>query len=59
MTFWIFQLADVIVSLPNGKIAGYEKKTPAGIVFNAFQGIPFGKKPVGNLRFQVKYIKFL
>lgn len=48
---------DLIITLPSGKIEGLSKKTSAGKAYRAFQGIPFGKSPTGNLRFQVSYLE--
>nr|WEQ60882.1 venom carboxylesterase [Phaedon brassicae] len=44
--------AELLVDLPNGKIEGYARVTPNQFQFHAFQGIPFAKPPLGQLRFQ-------
>nr|ASM90853.1 putative juvenile hormone esterase 2 [Colaphellus bowringi] len=43
--------ADVLVTTPKGKIKGRKEYSQRGISFYAFQQIPFGKPPVGELRF--------
>ncbi|KAJ8971263.1 hypothetical protein NQ317_011622 [Molorchus minor] len=47
-----YGIADVLVTLPNGKVRGHVLESPGGMKFYAFQGIPYAKPPVGNLRFQ-------
>ncbi|KAJ8939592.1 hypothetical protein NQ318_010599 [Aromia moschata] len=48
--YYVF--ADILVSLPNGKIRGHVLQSPGNINFYAFQSIPYAKPPLGNLRFQ-------
>lgn len=47
--------ADVApkVETPNGVVVGHYRKSYNGRVYSAFEGIPYAKKPVGELRFQV------
>nr|WCC58185.1 carboxylesterase [Pharsalia antennata] len=47
-----FAIADVLVTLPEGQIRGRILQTPSNMSFYAFQGIPFAKPPLGELRFQ-------
>lgn len=42
-----------ILNLKQGKIKGSYLKSREGRVFEAFQGIPYAKPPVGDLRFKV------
>lgn len=44
---------DNILKLSNGKIKGSILKSRNGRNFNAFQGIPYAKSPIGDLRLQV------
>jgi acetylcholinesterase len=46
-------LADDIVVLKHGRIKGHHLKSRKGREIFAFQGIPYAKPPVGELRFQV------
>ncbi|KAJ8924272.1 hypothetical protein NQ315_007064 [Exocentrus adspersus] len=41
-----------IISLPQGKVQGFLKKSYDGNTFTAFEGIPYAKPPVGDLRFE-------
>lgn len=41
-----------IVQTTTGPVQGQVWTTPEGRDFNAFLGIPFGKAPVGELRFK-------
>ncbi|XP_056630162.1 juvenile hormone esterase-like [Diorhabda sublineata] len=43
---------DLVVDIANGKIEGHLRNSPNKIAFRAFQGIPFAKPPLGDLRFQ-------
>jgi hypothetical protein len=47
-------LAEDLVVLKQGRIKGHRLTTRKGREIFAFQGIPFAKPPVGNLRFQVR-----
>ncbi|XP_060525632.1 juvenile hormone esterase-like [Cylas formicarius] len=44
-------VADLVIDLPDGRIRGHEIRTESSSMY-AFQGIPFGRPPVGKLRFQ-------
>ena len=44
---------DILVTIPQGTLKGKEEKSPHGDVYYSFQGIPFAKPPVGDLRFKV------
>lgn len=43
------------LELNQGKIKGSYLKSRNGRVFEAFQGIPYAKPPVGDLRFKVNF----
>nr|UUB32766.1 carboxylesterase COEA15 [Dendroctonus rhizophagus] len=45
--------AGLQISLPDGEIVGATYTTPNGIEYYGFRGIPYGKPPVGDLRFEV------
>ncbi|KAJ8940290.1 hypothetical protein NQ318_000112 [Aromia moschata] len=45
-------LTDVILTIPNGQIRGRKEVTASNVTFYAFQEIPYGKAPVGKLRFK-------
>ncbi|KAG5868565.1 hypothetical protein JTB14_013963 [Gonioctena quinquepunctata] len=47
-----FAAADILVTTPNGMIRGGQEYSERGISFYAFQGIPYAKPPVGELRFK-------
>lgn len=42
------------VKTPNGVVVGHYKTSYNGRKFTAFEGIPYAKKPIGALRFEVK-----
>ncbi|CAG9837941.1 unnamed protein product [Diabrotica balteata] len=42
---------EPLVKTPQGTVRGYHKKSFGGRQFLAFEGIPYAKPPVGNLRF--------
>ncbi|KAI2474029.1 hypothetical protein C4B38_000111 [Diabrotica virgifera virgifera] len=44
--------ADLTVETTYGNIEGYLRTSPHHVTFRAFQGIPYAKPPLGNLRFQ-------
>lgn len=45
-----------IVQISDGKVLGTYREDLNGDKFCAYLGIPYGKPPVGNLRFKVIYI---
>ena len=47
-------LADDLVVLKQGQLKGHRLTTRKGREIFAFQGIPYAKPPVGDLRFQVR-----
>ena len=49
----VYGTDDNILKLSQGKIKGSILKSRNGREFKAFQGIPYAKPPIGNLRFQV------
>ncbi|XP_057667531.1 venom carboxylesterase-6-like [Diorhabda carinulata] len=42
---------DPFVTIPQGHVQGYYKKSFNGRTYSAFEGIPYAKPPVGHLRF--------
>lgn len=44
---------SVIVETLDGKLEGYEDKSRFGKTFQAFEGVPYAKPPLGSLRFSV------
>lgn len=56
-------MADLEVTVEQGKLRGCQLKTDNDFLYNAFLGIPYAKPPVGNLRFRVsekiKIFKFI
>lgn len=52
------QSVDTIprVKLRLGIIEGFVKETVTGRKFNAFEGIPYARPPVGKYRFEVSII---
>ena len=46
---------DDLVELKQGRLKGHRLTTRKGREMFAFQGIPYAKPPVGNLRFKVRY----
>lgn len=44
---------EKIVHLNQGQIRGSSMKSREGREFKAFQGIPYAKPPIGELRFKV------
>lgn len=46
-------MAEVTVTVEQGKLKGKTDIDSAGNVFYSFQGIPFAKPPLGKLRFKV------
>lgn len=49
----IFAKEDPIVETTFGVVKGKTIYSRSGMPFYAFQGIPYAKPPVGNLRFKV------
>ncbi|XP_074039007.1 juvenile hormone esterase [Leptinotarsa decemlineata] len=49
---FIFVVADILVTIPDGTIRGREEYSQRGIKFFSFQQIPFAKPPLGELRFK-------
>jgi hypothetical protein len=45
----------LIVSVEQGDLRGRAVITKSGLHYYSFQGIPYAKPPVGNLRFKVSY----
>nr|WCC58196.1 carboxylesterase [Pharsalia antennata] len=41
-----------IISIPQGRVQGTHQKSYNGRTYTAFEGIPYGKPPVGDLRFE-------
>lgn len=41
-----------VIEIEDGLILGREMESRSGAVFNAFLGIPFGRPPIGELRFR-------
>ena len=44
---------DIFITILQGILKGSKEKTAFGEVYYSFQGIPYGKAPVGDLRFKV------
>jgi hypothetical protein len=51
----------VIVGVKQGDLRGRKVSTKSGLHYYSFQGIPYAKPPVGNLRFHVScsYFNFI
>lgn len=47
------------VNSPLGRVRGYYRTTDGGRNISAFEGVPFAKPPVGELRFEVSLRTFL
>jgi hypothetical protein len=56
LTVVVAVLADDLVVLKQGRLKGHRLTTRKGREIFAFQGIPYAKPPVGELRFQVRSI---
>lgn len=41
------------VNTPLGKVRGYYRTSDGGRNISAFEGVPFAKPPIGELRFEV------
>lgn len=52
-------MAEVIVTVEQGKLKGKTDIDSAGNVYYSYQGIPFAKPPLGKLRFKVFTILLL
>lgn len=48
-------LCEPIVKLPQGNVIGQVKQSYYGRNFSSFEGIPYAKPPIGELRFEVRY----
>ncbi|XP_015112049.1 venom carboxylesterase-6-like [Diachasma alloeum] len=44
--------SDLLVNTPLGNVQGFYKTSSYGRSYRAFEGIPYGKSPVGDLRFE-------
>lgn len=49
----IVETDDPVVEISDGKIRGKIEKNHDGEKFYAFLGIPYGREPLGDLRFKV------
>jgi len=49
----VYGTDNIILNLSQGKIKGSIEKSRNGREFRAFQGIPYAKSPIGDLRLQV------
>lgn len=54
----VIKANEPIVKIRNGQLLGSYMYTKNGRKFSAFQGIPYAKPPLGELRFQVTFFKF-
>lgn len=45
---------EILVTIPQGTLRGRKETSTLGDIYYSFQGIPYGKPPVGELRFKVK-----
>ncbi|XP_063990615.1 uncharacterized protein LOC135169494 [Diachasmimorpha longicaudata] len=43
---------NLLVKTPLGDVQGFQKTSSYGRTYRAFEGIPYGKPPVGDLRFE-------
>lgn len=48
-----------IIKTPLGNIQGYYKKSFENRTYAAFEGIPYAKPPIGDLRFVVSFLRKL
>jgi len=55
LLFGLVHGTDDILQLSQGKIRGGILNSRNGREFNTFQGIPYAKPPVKDLRFEVSY----
>lgn len=55
LLFGLVHGTDDILQLSQGKIRGSILNSRNGREFNAFQGIPYAKPPVRDLRFEVSH----
>lgn len=55
---FFYTFASPIVTVENGVLEGTTMQSRNGREFFAFQGIPYAKPPLGNLRFQVRQLFF-
>lgn len=46
-------MGDPIIETEQGKLRGKTDRDYRGVTFYSFQGIPYGKPPLGKLRFKV------
>lgn len=54
-----FQDGFVTAKLPQGYVRGKTEKTPSGVEYMSFRGIPYAQPPIGDLRFKVRpYVHF-
>lgn len=53
LTEILFKMTEPIVEISDGKLRGKFEKSFDGEQIYAFLGIPYGKPPVGELRFKV------
>lgn len=51
----VAKMAEPVVEVREGKLLGVTKNDRNGNKFYGFQGIPYAKPPVGELRFKVSY----
>ena len=49
------QVAGPVVTITSGEIQGEIVATHYGINVHSFQGIPYGRPPIGELRFEVSF----
>lgn len=51
--------SNLVISIKEGKVKGIIKKNFDGGEFISFQGIPYAKSPLGNLRFKVRRLIYI
>lgn len=58
MSFVGYALGDLgsIITTPQGKVQGTHKESYDGRTYTAFEGIPYAKPPLRELRFEVSLV---
>ena len=53
---WCYAQQDPEVDIKYGRVRGQTVYLSSGLGINTFLGVPYAKAPLGDLRFEVRYL---